>query len=340
MRINQRFLSNRRWPAVLLLWVPALLIVASSGQDMSPQQVGGSSTFDSSANTEPTTGRHRLNVPTVIPEDFSTLKLASGFLLSMDVYDAPELASDLRIDPNGDVTIPTIGRMHLAGETLTEASAQIADHLRAGKILNAPQVSLNIAQYAGQNITVLGEVHNPGRMELLAPHNLADVIALAGGETLYAGNAIEIRHASGAAPISEVIRYARNRDDQTLLTTPVLPGDTITVPRAGIVYVLGGVVRPGGYLMQEDGDLNVTQALSLAYGTNMQAAVSSMRLIRKLPDGRVQETAIPYQDIVKGKVAPPRLQADDVIYVPISKMKVVLGATLLSTAAQAAIYAR
>lgn len=92
--------------------------------------------------------------------------------------------------------------------------------------------------------------------------------------------------------------------------------------------------------MQEDGDLNVTQAISLAYGTVMQAAVSSMRLIRKLPDGRVQETPIPYKDIEKGKVAPPRLEPEDVIYVPISKTKTVLGAGLLATTAQAAIYIR
>jgi polysaccharide export outer membrane protein len=65
-----------------------------------------------------------------------------------------------------------------------------------------------------------------------------------------------------------------------------------------------------------------------------------MRLIRKLPDGRVQEIPIPYKDIEKGKVAPPRLEAEDVIYVPISKSRTVLGAGLLASTAQAAIYMR
>jgi hypothetical protein len=54
----------------------------------------------------------------------------------------------------------------------------------------------------------------------------------------------------------------------------------------------------------------------------------------------VQETPIPYKDIEKGKVAPPRLEPEDVIYVPISKTKTVLGAGLLATTAQAAIYIR
>jgi polysaccharide export outer membrane protein len=70
----------------------------------------------------------------------------------------------------------------------------------------------------------------------------------------------------------------------------------------------------------------------------MPAAVGSMRLIRKLDDGQVEEIPIQYRDIMKGKVAPPRLQAEDVIYVPISKLKAVLAQTLLASTAQAAIY--
>lgn len=89
--------------------------------------------------------------------------------------------------------------------------------------------------------------------------------------------------------------------------------------------------------MQEDGDLNVTQALALAYGTTMPAAVGSMRLIRKKDDGQVEEFPIPYRDIVKGKVAPLRLQAEDVIYVPISKAKVILGSGLVNTGVAAAV---
>jgi len=310
-------------------------------QDMPSQKVGGASTFDSPpglSGNAGTSGRHRMSSLAVVPEDFSMLKLSPGFLLSLDVYDVPELSYDLRIDTNGDVTIPMIGPVHVSDGTVTQAAAKIAQRLRDAKILNDPQVSLNIAQYAGLNITVLGEVHSPGRMELLTAHNLADVLALAGGVTEFAGRTIEIRHQAGVAPQQQLIHYSRNTDDDTLVQTSVLPGDTITVRRAGIVYVLGSVNRPGGYVMQEDGELDVTQAISLAYGTGLQAAVNSIRLIRKLPDGRVQETTINYRNIEKGKVAPPRLQAEDVIYVPISKAKIILSAGLVASAAQAAIY--
>jgi len=325
----------------LILCLSVAFAEGAAAQYPQPPKVGGASTFDTpsslSGNDTPTLKR-RLSPPSAIPEDFSTLQLAPGFLLSMEVFDTPEYSLDLRIDTNGNINIPIVGSVHVANLTLVEAAAKIAASLRDGKILNDPQVNLNVREYASRNITVLGEVHAPGRIELLAPRHLDEVIAMAGGETQYAGKTIEIRHAAGVTPRTTVVQYSRSIDNHILGDTVVLPGDAVTVKRAGIVYVLGAVTRPGGYLMQEDGDLNVTQALALAYGTTMPAAVGSIRLIRKLDDGQVEEIPIPYRDIMKGKVAPPRLQAEDVIYVPVSKLKAVLAQTLLASTAQAAIY--
>ena len=303
-------------------------------------KLGGTSSFDTAAGPAPSdtaTTRRKLTPLAAVPEDFSTLKLAPGFLLSMEIYDTPEYTLELRIDSAGNINIPMVGNVHVADLTLVEAATEVSASLRDRKILNDPHVNLNIEEYAGREVTILGEVHTPGRVELLAPRHLDDVIAMAGGETEFAGKTIEIRHETGPEPRSVVVHYSRNIDNHILSDTIVRPGDTVTVKRAGIVYVLGGVTRPGGYLMQEDGDLNVTQALALAYGTTMPAAVGSMRLIRKKDDGQVEEFTIPYRDIVKGKVAPLRLQAEDVIYVPISKAKVILGSGLVNTGVAAAV---
>jgi polysaccharide export outer membrane protein len=335
------FLTGRIVPQiVLILCLIVAFAVGAAAQYIQPPKVGGASTFDSppdlSGNDTPTLKRRHPPLA-AIPEDFSTLQLAPGFLLSMDVFDTPEYSLDLRIDSNGDVNIPMVGSVHIADLTIVEATSKIAASLRDGMILTDPQVNINVEEYAGREITVLGEVHSPGRIELLAPRHLDDVIAMAGGETEYAGKTIEIRHEEGVTPRTAVIHYSRSIDNQILSDTVVLPGETVTIRRAGIVYVLGAVSRPGGYLMQEDGELNVTEALSLAYGTSMTAAVGSMRLIRKKDDGRVEEIPIPYRDMVKGNVAPLRLQAEDVIYVPISKVKVILGASLVNTAVAAAV---
>lgn len=324
----------------VILCLGAIFEVGVAAQYLQPPKVGGASTFDTppnvSGNDIPPL-RHRPSTLAAIPEDFSKLQLAPGFLLSMDVFDTPEYSIYLRIDSVGNVNIPMVGSIHVSDMTLVEAATKIAAALRDGMILTDPQVNLNVEEYAGHDITVLGEVHSPGRIQMLAPRHLDDVIAMAGGETEYAGKTIEIRHEEGVTPRTAVIHYSRSVDNQILSDTVVLPGETVTVKRAGIVYVLGAVARPGGYLMQEDGDLNVTEALSLAYGTTMPAAVGSMRLIRKKDDGQVEEIPIRYRDMVKGNVAPLRLQAEDVIYVPISKVKVALGAGLTNTAVAAAV---
>jgi polysaccharide export outer membrane protein len=122
----------------------------------------------------------------------------------------------------------------------------------------------------------------------------------------------------------------------------VRPGDAVIVPRAGIVYVLGAVNRPGGYVMQEDGKLNVAEALALSGGLVMQAKTSGLRVIRRNPDGTVLDFPLSYSEISKGKETPVQLQAEDIVYVPMSKIKATFTTTtgILSAAASAAIVTR
>ena len=339
-KIRFRFAAS--W-ALALMTVAMLPASRAGAQNTLPApHVGGAGTFDSAATTangdQPV--RRRLTPLGPVPDDFSKLKLAPGFLLSMEVYDTPEYSTEIRIDPAGNVAIPMLPPVHIAGMTLAEASAKIASSLRDGKILNNPQVNLNVEEYAGTEVTVLGEVHNPGRLEMLAPRRLDEVIAMAGGETEYAGSTVQIRHPGSAGAQMQEVRFAENGSSPDADNVVVQPGDVVTVKRAGIVYVLGGVARPGGYVMQEGGTLDVTQAIALAYGTTMPAAVNSMRLIRKTDDGKVEQIHIPYRDMVKGKVPPMRLQAQDVIYVPISKVKTVVTAGLVNTGVAAAVIYR
>lgn len=123
-------------------------------------------------------------------------------------------------------------------------------------------------------------------------------------------------------------------------STTVNPGDTVVVPRTGIVYVLGAVNRPGGFIMQESGNLTVVQAVALAFGTTMQAATGSMRIVRREADGSILEIPVPYKDVNRGKVADISLKPQDIVYVPVSKTKAVLtgGSSVMSAATSALIY--
>jgi polysaccharide export outer membrane protein len=300
------------------------------------------------ANIEQIPGVSQRHVPsqaatamTVVPEDFASAKLTPGYLLELEVFNVPEMTRIIRVDQKGDLTIPPLPvPVHVNGETISEAQNTIQSALVSNEILQRPQVTLNVLQYASSNITVLGEVQLPGRLQILASRNLADVLALAGGELVSAGDEIEIRH--GANDGGDVLRvhYAQGSSPDPLRSFIINPGDTVFVRRAGIVYVMGAVNRPGGYLMVNGGSLNVLQAVALAYGTTTIASVGSIRVIRPIENGKYTEIEVPYKDVAKGKSPPMQLQAQDILYIPTSGLKNILinGSGLLGSTASAAIY--
>lgn len=275
-----------------------------------------------------------------VPEDFSKLKIAPGFLLSIQAYDVPELSGQFRVDDAGNIAFPLAGLIHVGESTLEEARQRIEAKLISAQILLHPQITINIEQYAPFIVAIMGEVQSPGRVQLLAPHSLLDVLSQAGGMTPLAGGVVQVRQLVNGEMTTESYHYGRNSDGASIANVIIREGDTVIVPRAGIVYVFGAVARPGGYLMQEDGTLDVAQALSLAQGLTLQAGVRSIRVIRRNADGSFVEYPINYKAISEGKEIPLRLQAKDIVYVPLSKLKTVLtnGAALMTQAASLTVY--
>jgi polysaccharide biosynthesis/export protein len=275
-----------------------------------------------------------------VPEDFAALTLSPGFLLNVQVYDEPDLSAHVRVDKDGNVNLPFLKTVHVGGDTVAQAREKIETKFRNDGILKNPQITIEVEQFATTSVTVMGEVQNPGKVELLAPHNLLDVIGMTGGETTLAGNEIEVKRPVNGAMESTVYHYSRNGDVGAIRDVMVNPGDTVIVKRAGIVYVLGGVNRPGGYTMQESGELNVIEAVSLAQGLLMQARVGGLRVVKKGEDGKMVEIPVSYNNIMDGKEKPIQLAAGDIVYVPVSKTKAVFSATtgLLGQVAAASIY--
>lgn len=275
-----------------------------------------------------------------VPEDFSKLKIAPGFLLNIQAFDEPELSGELRVDDSGDIAVPLAGTIHVGNCTLAEARQRIEARLISEEVLLHPQLTVDITQYAPFIVAVMGEVQNPGRVQLLAPHSLLDILSQVGGETTMAGASVQVRHTRDGRTTTDAYPYGRNSDGNSIANVIIHDGDTVIVPRAGIIYVLGAVNRPGGYLMQEDGKLDAAQALSLASGTILQAAVQSIRVIRRNADGSYVEFPINYKAISEGKQIPLRLQAQDIVYVPVSKIKSILttGSSIIDEAAFATVY--
>lgn len=274
-----------------------------------------------------------------VPEDFASLKLAPGFLLNVVVYDETDFSGPTRVDNDGNIHLAFLKPVHVAGDTVSQAKDVLEKAFMDQGILKHPQVSIDVQQFATTTATVMGEVQNPGKVELLKPHSLLDVIGMTGGETPTAGNVIELKRADGDPP-TKSYHYSRGGDATEIRDVMVHPGDTVIVKRAGIVYVLGAVNRPGGYTMQEQGELNVAQAISLAQGLTLQAKVGGLRVVQKQADGKMVEVPVSYKKMMDGKQPPMNLEAGDIVYVPVSKVKTVLGSTtgVVGQTTAAAIY--
>jgi len=276
------------------------------------------------------------------PEDISRVPMAPGDLLNVQVFNAPSVSGVYTVDSSGDLTLPLVDKVHVQGFTLSQSQSKIAEALSHGFILH-PSVSITVQQYVPTYVTILGEVESPGRYPLLAPHSLEQVVAMAGGPTVLSSGTAEIRRKGHGAEqrfdiqLKRTVSAAADSTDES----EVHPGDEITVQRSGVVYVLGAVFRPGGYVMQETGSLNVVQAIALASGTTMQASIHSMRVIRRNPDGSLTEINMDYRHMMDGKLPPFTLRPQDIVYVPVSKTKAVLtgGASgVFAAATSATIY--
>jgi len=264
--------------------------------------------------------------------------IGNGDLLEMSVFDTPELSGKLRVSNTGEVILPLVGTVHLAGMKSEEAAALIRQKFIDGNFLKDPQVTVFIAEYATQNVSVLGEVKNPGIYPAFGAHHLLDYLSAAQGLTPLAGTRITITHvAHPDAP--EVVKVAAGATPKPENNPAVFAGDTVYVERTGVIFVVGNVLRPGGYPMDHDGQVSILQAIALAQGTNPTAAKSSAKLIRTTAQGR-QEIPVNLKKVLQSKSTDLAMQDNDILFVPSSAAKNVMKdiETALPTAAAASVY--
>ena len=255
------------------------------------------------------------------PGNSSQLRLGAGDLLEVGVYNVPELSTKARIGNSGDVYLPLIDYVHVADLTIEEAQALIEKRLDDGGFVRTPHVTIFVDESTSQGVTILGDVNRPGIYPVLGDRKLYDLISAAGGFTATAGRKVSIIRQHSQTPIT--VSLPRNLADDMQDNIDIQPGDTITVPRAPIVYVVGDVGRPTGLLV-DNGSLTVLQALALAGGTNRTAKMSGTCIIHKGPNG-MMETRVPLKKMLEAKAPDITLQADDILFVPLSGVRVAAG---------------
>lgn len=272
------------------------------------------------------------------PKQAESLRIAPGDLLHIVILREPDLERRVRVRDSGEISLPLVGEVQVREMNPTEAAAKIAQRYLDGKFLKRPDVSVLVEEYATQQVAVLGQVVRPGSFTLSAPRSLIDVLAMAGGLTDVADRHITVERADGAQP-AEV--FLSNRADDALeANVRIYPGDKILVPRAGVIYVLGDVGRPGGYVMQNESRMTVLQAIAMAAGANRTSAESHVRLVRN-KNGEIEEHEIPLKEIERGTVPDLLLEPNDVLYVPFSFGRHIFmgSSSIVASASSALIYA-
>jgi polysaccharide biosynthesis/export protein len=306
----------------------------------------------------------------------SETPIGAGDLIHIDVFDVPELARDVRVGDTGDISLPLVpGRIHVAGLTTFELEAKIENLLVENGLVTHPQVSVFIKEQLSQPVSVVGAVAHPMVMQILRPTTVLEVLAAAGGLADDAGSVVLVTHGSlnpeiqlpgapatpaaqpqdaapkggGQEPVAPdgPTESVRLKDllvsgDPTF-NIPVYGGDVVSVPRSGIVFVIGAVGAPGGYVLENRGDrISVMKAVAMAHGYTGTAKPNNAVIVRQDPKtGAKEEIHAPLKRILDRKSEDLALQAGDVLYVPDSTAKRVLakvGETALVTGTGALIY--
>jgi polysaccharide export outer membrane protein len=272
---------------------------------------------DTSGSNRPAAAGYRLG-----PSDEVTIRVLD---LTDEIGDAP-----FRLDQNGEIALPLVGRLQVGGFTTDQLQVELAKRFR--KYLLDPQVTVAISTYRSEPVSVLGAVNTPGVLQVEDGKTLFAVLSLAGGLTNEAGAIIKItrRKEQGPIPLAGAeldssgdfmvaqvsVKSIMGAHDPTQ-NIVVRPFDIVTVPTGEVVYVVGCVKTPGGFVLGGREQLSVLQAIALAQGLAPGAAAKKARILRGV-DGATAKMEVPVnvKAILEGKTPDLALGPNDVLFIP------------------------
>lgn len=242
--------------------------------------------------------------------------IAPGDMLDVSESHTPEFHSTVRVTASGSANLPLVGEVMLLGKDESQAAHAIESVLLDRGMLRHPQVTVLVLSSVGQDVSVLGEVVHPGVYPYGTHHRLLDVIAAAAGTSPAAGTLAYIYHRDvpGGAHVVALDRSGANADE--LHNPELLPGDTVQMSRAGLVYVVGDVIRPGGFALEPGQPMTVLQAVSLAWGPSLNAAQNKTLLIREQAGGGRTVTTLNLKRILRGQDPDVPIGEHDILFVP------------------------
>jgi polysaccharide export outer membrane protein len=272
---------------------------------------------------------------------YTDYKVGPEDLLEMEIFGQDDLNRQVRVNGEGEVTLPLVGVVQVAGLS-PKAIEQRLGELYGGRYVRDPQVTLTVKEYRHQRVSVTGAVDKPGSYELIGPRTLLEVLAMAGGlqdkgTTAKAGDVVHVIRHQGVSRETAAKRAASSpsgppqsatlvidlesllsRGD-TQLNIPIRNGDVIHVPFAGNAYVLGGVRRPGCVAVRDN--LSLTQALAMAGGVDPVLATDQVNIMRLDSNRKPIKLTAHLNKVLSGQEEDVSLKDNDVVVVNIGGLK-------------------
>jgi len=257
--------------------------------------------------------------------------LGPGDELSVWALGAEEIsAKPLRVDSEGYLDVPLIGRILARGRTAEQIKAEIISRLRV--FVKEPQVTVSVSDFHSQPVSVIGAVNKPGIQQLRGRKTLIEVLSMAEGVRNDAGNTVRITRRSdhGEIPLRTAVQDPTKRFSMAEVSLRELiegsnpganiliePEDIISVSQAQTVYVIGDVHKSGGFALSEREHISVLQALSLAEGLGPNAAPEKAKILRtSASDEKRVEIAVNIKQILAGKSRDIMMEPEDILFVP------------------------
>lgn len=253
-------------------------------------------------------GQQASLVPEPVTKTSADYVIGARDLVAVSVWNQPSLSGKFTVDSDGTMAVPLLGRVPAAGRTVRDLEALLTQRLADGFLRN-PEISITIEDYRSQRVFVVGEVRQPGPIQLTGRTTLIEVLALARSTTAEAAKeAVIVRAPAGTTPTgailpgqlegNDVIRIDLNALETGGLANNIVlrDGDTVFVPRAPTVVVFGQVRSPGVYPIGTA--TTVVEVLALAGGVADRGAANRIKILRTT-GGKKVEVKAKLSDVVK-----------------------------------------
>jgi polysaccharide export outer membrane protein len=175
--------------------------------------------------------------------------------------------------------MPLIGQIEVKNLTINAITDKISAALSDGYLIN-PQVNVFVEEFRSKKAVVLGNVRNPGLIELSGPTNFLEIVSKAGGLDKDAGDTASIQRKNGGDATSVIVvdLLALIERGDLSQNVQILDGDTVFIAKAGMCFITGQVEKPGTYTCGDN--TTVLKLVALAGGFTGKASKSSINLVR------------------------------------------------------------